>query len=261
MANQPIKNTVYSAQPWNATQDTDKYFGGMFDPFNFSGWNSPAPVDTAGAQPGMPGYNPIYDPNTQGLSGPLQKQLNSIDLNPLNMSVQNYADMANRQGPSAWATQAGQQQDALSANARDRGASESNAQTATALDRLASSGGLSSGARERAAEAGNKNYMNMTQDIGRQDSLNQLQIGVNDQQNKIQELSSLPGIEASALAPQFQKATAWENAHSQDVSNQMNSAADKNKFTENTYQQQMQAWAANKQADATQNSGKHKGKG
>lgn len=201
--------------------------------------------------PGSPIYNSIYNPTTQGLAGPLQQQLNGINTNPLDMSVSNFADLANRQGPSAWATSAGDQQNALAQNQLDRGASETAGQTGQALSNLGSSGGISSGARERVAEGGANNYMNMSQNTGRQNSLNQMQIGVNDQQNKMQEMGMLPGMEAAALQPEFQKANMWENAKATDVGNQIANTQSANQWNQNQAAQQMGAYMGNQQANAT----------
>lgn len=221
---------------------------------------NPLAMTPAGFNPTYPGnaapYTPTYDPTTEGLLSGVEGQNAGINTNPLDMSVANFADLADRSGPSAWATTAGQQQNALAENQLDQGASQTNAQTAQAEDNLASSGGLTSGARERAAEGGATNYMNMSQNVGRQNTLNQMQIGVNDQQNKMQEMGELPGMETQALQPEFQKANAWENANAQDVGNEINSTNNQNTYNMNTYQQQMQAWAANQQANATLNSGK-----
>lgn len=206
--------------------------------------------------PTTPFYNPIYNPQTQSLLPGVESQLAGIDLTGLDQSVKSFQDLADRQGPSAWATLANQQQNALAENARERGAGETNASTAAALDQLGSSGGITSGARERVAEAGQKNYMNMNQDVSRQNTLNQLQIGVNDQQNKMQEMGMLPGMEMQALQPEFQKANMWEGAHAGDIQNQIGSNEYANQWNQNLYNQQMSAWAANQQAKATANSGK-----
>ena len=206
--------------------------------------------------PDTPYYNPIYNPSTESLAPGLQQDLSQINLQPLDQSVAQFADLAERQGPSAWATSAGQQQNQLAEDALEKGAAESNAATAGAIDTLGSSGGVSAGARERAAEAGANNYTNMAQNTSRQNSLNQLQIGVNDQQNKMQEMGMLPGMESQALQPQFQEANMWEQARSQDVNNAINANNSANQWNQNMYNQQMQAWGANQQANATANSGK-----
>ena len=234
--------------------------GEILDPFNITGWNTPDPSSYLGPAPAYPGaaapYNPLYDPSTMDLTQGVDQMNSQINLNPLDMSVSNFADLADRNGPSAWATAAGQQQNALAENQMEQGATQTNAQTAQALDNLGSSGGITSGARERAAEGGATNYMNMSQNIGRQNTLNQMQIGVNDQQNKMQEMGMLPGMEAQALQPEFQEANAWENANQADVANQIASTNAENAYNQNTYNQQMQSRGAYQQANATAHSGK-----
>ena len=145
---------------------------------------------------------------------------------------------------------ANQQQNALYGNQLDKGAQQAAGQTAQAEGGLAMNGGLSSGARERAAEGGANNYMNMAQNAARQNSLNQLQVGVNDQQNKIQQMGMLPGMQEQALQPMLQ-------AQNQNVQNTMlgNQSA-KPVEPKTNDNQQMQAWGANQQANAMQNSGK-----
>jgi hypothetical protein len=201
-------------------------------------------------------YNQIYNPDTMSSLPMAQKQIGGINLNPLQSSVQNFADLANRKGPSQFATEAGQQQNQLANMQTQNGLNMNNAQTAGALSSLGSSGGLTSGARERAAEGGAQNAMNMSQGIANQNNQNQMQIGMNDAQNKMQEMGMLPGMESQALAPEFQKATTLMAANNQDIGNQMNQNQSANAWNQNMYNQQMQAWGAKQQADATANQGK-----
>jgi hypothetical protein len=220
------------------------------NPYITPSWTAPQLPDG----PASPQYNPVWNPS-MSLTPGMDQELSGINTQPLDQSVQNFADLADRQGPSAWATMAGQQQDALASNQMEKGAAQTNAGTAAAMSQLGESGGITSGARERAAEGGNTNLMNMTQNVGRQNSLNQMQIGVNDQQNKMQEMGMLPGMESSALQPQFQKANMWENAQNTDVQNAMNNNTAANNWNMNLYNTQMQAAGDQAQANATQNSG------
>lgn len=180
-----------------------------------------------------PSFNPLYDPKT----------INSIpvDLSGINM----YRQMATRSGPSTWASLAkisGAQQ---TANQKELALKQASGQTAAAENALASNGGLSSGARERAEELGTTNALDMSQNLDRQNSVNDLQIGVNDEQNKIQQLGALPGLENTSLQPLFQKAGLTAN----------NNAA-LNQYNMNNWNQENSALAASKQADATASSGK-----
>lgn len=162
----------------------------------------------AGSGINMPGYVPI--------GGPAVTQLTQLGLN---------------QGLSPWALLAEQQQEQLKENAQSQGAQSVAGQTAQTDAGLEANGGLSSGARERAAEGGAKNYISMVQSTGQQANANDMQIGMNDEQNKIQQLGTAANIEG-------QNATAA------------------NSYNQNAYNTQMQAWAANQQANATENAGK-----
>lgn len=195
-----------------------------------------------GMTPTRPDYIVGYDPKTMSLSDYLSGKYDQSGMNA-------FREQALRKGPSAWATLSKQQQAALQGNQRESGAKEVASQTAQAEDNLASRGGLSSGARERAATEGSKNYLAMSQDLARQGNLNDLQIGVNDEQNRIQQLGMLPGME-------MQQAGMFEDARGKDIANTTAENARRNAYNQNIYDQQMGAWGANRQAQATENAGK-----
>lgn len=140
-------------------------------------------------------------------------------------------DEALRKGPSAWSGMANNMANLKEADARERGAGEIAGQTAKARSDLAAQGGLSSGARERIAEGGAKNYMAMSQDLARQGLSNETQVGMQDEQNRINNLGNFTGMEAT----------------------KGNNAAD---YAMRQYEAKMKGWAANEQANATANSGK-----
>lgn len=194
------------------------------------------------SQPLRPNYIAAYDPNTMSLTDYLSGKYD-------HSGFDQFKSEAMRRGPSAWANLATADQ-AFQANTnREKGAAQVNAQTAQAQDELAARGGLSSGARERAATEGSKNYISMAQDNARTETGNKLQIGMNDEQNRIQELSQVPGMEG-------QQASLWENAKAQDVANTANENERRNAYNQNVYHEQMQGYMANQQANATMNSGK-----
>lgn len=157
---------------------------------------------------GMPNYVP--------LSGPALSKLSQIGLGA---------------GPSPWATAATAREGKNAMNARDNAQQSAASATQGAEDQLAMTGGLSSGARERAVEGGQKDLLSMVQGVNNQENLNNLQINENDQQNKLQTLGSVANTEVG-----------------------QNSAM--NAYNQQMYQQQMQAWAANQQAAATAGAGK-----
>lgn len=219
-----------------------------------NGMSTTDPYSPYYGMPGLPQYVNQYDPATMALAPGLKSQLDSINLDPTALNA--FKTQALRTGPSQWANLATNQQMAQEAGQRENAAKQSNSQTAQAEDRLAASGGLSGGARERAQTEGGKNYLNMSQDLGRQGNLNRLQIGINDESNRIQQLGQLPGMELSALQPEFQKAQMLEGANQADLGAQIAANQAKNAYNSNIYSQQMNAWGANQQANATANSGK-----
>lgn len=192
--------------------------------------------------PTRPDYVSTYDPLSMSLSDYYQKNYNPAGMNA-------FRQEALRKGPSSWATLARQQQNALESNSRERAAKEARSQEAQAMDTLASHGGLTSGARERAALEGSKNYLAMSQDLARQGNLNDLQIGVNDEQNRIQQLGMLPGMD-------IEQANTFAKAKQADIQNAVAENERRNAYNQNIYNQQMGAWAANRQAIATERSGK-----
>lgn len=214
-----------------------------YNPYpNGSPMNATSPFSPYYGMPTAPGFTQGYDPSSMSMTDYLKTVYDPSGFNA-------FKDQATRVGPSAWANLATQDQGAQAAKTKSADASQANAQTAQAEDDLASRGGLSSGARERATIEGSKNYLSMSQGVEQQKNLNDLQIGMNDQQNKIQELSQLPGMEQ-------QQAGMWENAKNTDVSNAVSANDKANSYNQNLYNTQMQAWGANQQANATANAGK-----
>jgi len=130
-----------------------------------------------------------------------------------------------------WAKLAVSRQQKVLQDATEKGAQQTAGQTAGAQSALAMHGGLTSGARERTVEGGQTNYMNMAQGLERQSQENNMNIGIEDAKDKMQQQGQVTGLEM-----------------------QDNTA--RNAYNENLYNQQMQAWAAKQQADATRDSGK-----
>ncbi len=204
--------------------------------------------------PNQPGYQPVYDPTTMSFAPEVQQRLDALALNTSGLDA--FRQQALRKGPSTWASLATQKQYAEEAAARDRAKQEARSSQAQAEADLAMRGGLSSGARERLTSSGARNLLSMSQDVGRQGNLNRLQIGMNDEQNRIAQLSQLPGMENANLQAQLQKEQLWENAKQSDLQRVQSENDRRNEWNQMLYQQQMQAWAANRQAQATENSGK-----
>lgn len=200
------------------------------------------------------GYKPLYDPFSMSSQSYAKGQLD-----PLHMDTQGldkYRQEALRTGPSTWAKLSGQMQDQQAISERSRAAAAAAGAGADARSQLAMRGGLDSGGRMSLAKAQMRNQMQGQQDISQQKGQNMLQIGINDEQNRISQLGQIPGLEAQAMAPQLQKAQMGIQANQFDIGNQVKNASALNDYNSNQYNQKMQAWAANKQANATANAGK-----
>ncbi len=106
-----------------------------------------APSNVAG-MPNTPGYIQNYNPNTMAMLPGYQNMQNQINQDGFNQ----FKSQALRSGPSAYATLADQQENNSMNKARDQAQQAVAGQTANTEASLASGGGLSSGARERAVE-------------------------------------------------------------------------------------------------------------
>ncbi len=239
----PFRYAFVPGIPFFAAQDA-----GLFG-------SDPGPVDysMAGA-PGAPSYSPGFDPNTMSMAGDVNDRLNKIVADP--RALNKFRGEALRMNPSSWARLQYDKQFADESNMKDRARGESAAATAGAESQLAARGGLSSGARERIARKGASDTLAMTQDVGRTGNMNRMQIDINDEQNRIQQLSQLPGMENNLFQQNMQKENLWEQARRSDIGNVTAENARRQSFNQNLYQQQMSAWAAQQQARATENSGK-----
>jgi hypothetical protein len=204
--------------------------------------------------PRIPGYQASFDPRSMSLAQQMSQGLNNINVN--HQGIDAYRAEALRQGPSKYAQLATDKENTNEISARSRAQAEANAQRSQGASQLAMSSGMTHGAAERMNRASNNNYLNMSQDIGKQAQQNRQQISMNDEQNRISQLGALPGMENTALASDFQKLQMQGQANQFDIGNQVQEGTRLNAYNMNKYQTQMGAWAANKQADATANAGK-----
>lgn len=204
--------------------------------------------------PIRPDYTPTYDPKTQSMSPMAMELTNSIPSD--RRGIDQFRAEALKKGPSAYAMLANKMQNESALKARDRAAKESASTAEGAGNALAMRGGATGGARERIATSAADNLMNLNQDISSQDTMNRLQIAANDEQNHMSRLGMLPGLENTASAPDFQKAQIQLGARGQDIGRAVGEKQGQNLFDMTAYQEAMKSWAANRQANATENSGK-----
>lgn len=208
--------------------------------------------------PTYPNYTPGYNPQTMGISGQVQNELSGINVDPT--ALNDYAAQAERTGPSAWAGMATAQNQLNTTQQQNQDARSAAGSAADQNAQLAQSGGLSSGARQITARDAGRNYLGMSQNTAAQGEQNQMQIGINDEQNRIQQLGALPGMENQAAQVPLQETQMQTAANQYDIGNQVAEAGRQNDYNLGTYNTQMQAWGANQQANAIANSGKNSGK-
>lgn len=145
------------------------------------------------------------------------------------------------QGPSAWANMANKGIDARTASAMDQAGRDASMASGSAWSQLAQQGGLDSGARERVATQGSLGRMNAMQAINRDANMGKLNVGMEDERQKLALMSSLPGMR-------------MQQAGFQAGIDQSNINRDFGAFT-NKYNEGMKAWGANKTANAMNNGG------
>lgn len=198
--------------------------------------------------PKIPDFVPIYDPSTMSMLPELNQKLAGIQLDK--RALDQFRNEALRTGPSNWAVLARRSQALGEQTARERAIREAAAQGASARSNLAMRGGIQSGARERIAKQGMRDYLSMSQDLNRQGDMDRLQIGMNDESNRIQQLGMLPGMEVQALQPEFQKLNLWGQGKQFDVGNAMKENQAQNDYNQQNYATRGQMYGAKQQANA-----------
>lgn len=219
------------------------------------------PIDPMGAvgnnAPVMPEFNPVYNPETQSLAPQIQGMLNktSYDTNPLKQIEQN----ATSNAPSTWAQMQSQLARTNTSQAAGQAANQTAAATAGADSNLAMSGGLSSGARERAAIGGEQSGIAAQQNVANQGNTQQLQIGATDAATKQAQLMALPGMETQAYQAALEPIQMYGQAASMDTSNSMNATNALNNFNMGAFQTAENTYGNNQVANATADAAKHQG--
>lgn len=201
--------------------------------------------------PVKPGYNSQLDKNTGLLKDPYQLKAPVIDYNNVD-SYNMYKKASMDTGLSPWA----KMQQELLQNQQNQDlsnmAGKSAQAGAQARSGLAMRGGLSNAQRTQIATGGARDLMMGNQGIYQQGAQNLLNIGAQDAQNKQSMLSQVMGIDTGTS-----KANTLNAADTQkyNIGNALNEQQNQNTWNMDTYKEQMQKWAAGKQADATAASG------
>lgn len=191
----------------------------------------------------IPGYEAAYNPLDMSMTGHMSGLMGTYG-----GGYKQFKDEAMRKGPSSWYNQSTLRGDLQEVDQREKLGRQIASENAGAMDTLAASGGLSSGARERATESGAKNYIDMSQGLQREGNINDLTLGIQDETNRIGQLGDLQGMEMGLM-------NTWNTAKSQDIQNALAEAERLNRYNMDLYGKQMDAAAAERQARATENSG------
>lgn len=182
-----------------------------------------------------------------------QYQLSVDKLDPSQMQgYQKYKTEAMRAGPSAWAGIQNQQQDQQAAAQKAQAAVQAMTGSNQAMSQLAMRGGLGSGARTSLAKQSARDLMAARQGVSRQQGINKLGIASTDEQNRIGQLGNLASSETDIGK---YNTTLGAQQNEKNLTNLLKEVEAKRMNTANTYNEQMRSWAANRQADATANSG------
>lgn len=219
------------------------------DPRNYSNPQSPYY-----GMPTAPNYAPGYNPDTMSFAPEIERRLSKINVNQEGLG--RFRDLATRKGSSPWAVLQLQKAQDDELAAKEEGIQGARGAAATAESRLAMTGGLSSGARERLARGGVRDLIGATQAASREGGRNRLAIGIADEENRISQLGQLPGMESQAYRDSLAKEQMFDSARQNDINRAIEENNRRMQFNLNRYQQQTQAWGAQQQAQATKEAGK-----
>lgn len=190
-----------------------------------------------------PEFGSILNANGQ-LQDPykLNRQLDSRGLDA-------FRERALSTGESPWAAMMKQQQEMQRQGALESADAQSAGASAQAMSSLASRGGLSGGAQLALARSGARDLMNAKQGINRQAMTNNMNVGIEDEKNRLLALQALPGMENQAFSIQTDQ-------DKYNITNALQQIGDKRTYDLDAWKKRMEVMASNKQAEATENAGK-----
>lgn len=146
------------------------------------------------------------DVNVNSMMGDAQGRLDAVQTDTRGLDA--LRDRALGEGPSAWAKLQQQKldmqrQDALNASAKSQAGAMANA-----MSNVAMRGGLSSGANLRAAKQAAQDQALAAQQIRRQGQMDSLNLGIADENQRLDVLKQLPGMDLAFSNQQLAKANA-----------------------------------------------------
>lgn len=201
----------------------------------------------SGTVPIVPQFNNIYNPS-MSLGNQMQGMLSGVQYNQ--QPLQELAANAESTSASPWAQLQSQLAKQQTGQAASQAANQTAGSTAQAEGNLAMTGGLSSGATERAQTAGQQAGIGAEQSVANQGNQTQAQIGLQDAANKQQELMALPGMETQAYQANLEPIQMQGQAEAQDVAHNMANEQALNQFNMTAYGNQAGMFGAGQTADS-----------
>jgi hypothetical protein len=197
--------------------------------------------------PEIPDYSPGWDPS-MSLAPEIEQRLSGINLNT--EGLDRFRNEALRTGQSPWASMMEGKSRLSEMDAREAAIRDARAGTLQAESDIAGAGGLTAGARERLGQAGGRSALDMTQRAGRAGTLDRMGIGITDEQNRVNQLSMLPGMEQAPFEAAMAKENIWGRARDQDVSRELRENENYNRYIMDKYGIEGSIYGAGMTADA-----------
>lgn len=190
--------------------------------------------------PSRPEFDYLIDPNTGNLK---QELLMADQMNTGALDQYRQEAMRDPGGQSQWAKMMQDQLGSQKAAAQDSLAQQSAGGRAQLLSDLASTGGANAGSRERALRGGQREQMLGNQRLGREFGDRGMNIGIQDEQNRINQLGSAVGFDQ-------QRAGYLSNIDQFNKQGSLDEYRKKREDDLSAWDTQLSTWASNKQAES-----------
>ncbi len=202
-------------------------------------------------------FQSFVDPTTGLLKEPYQYQPEKIDLTKLE-GFQALKKRVLTEGPSAWAKLMLEKQAQEESMARDQAARQAVASASQARAELAMRGGVTSGARERLAMTGGRGLMEARQAAAQQGILSRASTLTEDER---QRMSLLPGFAEGEAKLNEYNVGLGNTAKQYNIQSALREQEAQRAWESKKYEEQMRAWAAEREAQATERAGSGGGGG
>lgn len=153
--------------------------------------------------------------------------------------LQAFKERALQTGESPWARMMREKTDMEQGKALSSAGAQAAGATSGAMSNLAMRGGLSRGAAERLARGGMRDMAQARQEIYGRGAGQRLDIGIEDEKQRLAALGALPGLQAQAYETQLRGVSPW-----------MDLAGKRLDFEKDIFGQRMAGYGAEKTAEA-----------